>query len=68
MQAETNPLRQPRVFTSPWLDTAEAANYLKASPNTLRQWRAKGCGPKYNIVGERLVRYHVDALDAFARG
>jgi len=62
MKEETIPSYQPHVFTSPCLDTAEAADYLKASPNTLRQWRAKGCVPRYNIVGERLVRYHVDAL------
>lgn len=53
---------------SPWLDTPTAARYLSASPNTLRQWRACGRGPRYHVAGGRLVRYHVDELDAFVRG
>lgn len=52
---------------SPWFDTPAAARYLTASPNTLRQWRACGRGPRYHVAGGRLVRYHVDDLDAFVR-
>lgn len=52
----------------PWLDTEAAARYLTASPKTLAIWRSKGKGPRYHIVGQRLVRYHVDDLDAFVRG
>ncbi len=54
-------------FYSPWMDTPEAARYLAASPKTLRQWRSQGRGPRYRTLG-RLVRYHVEDLDAFARG
>ena len=65
-------MQTPHTFesgrASPWLDTHAAAEYLSASPNTLRQWRACGRGPRYHVVGDRLVRYHVDDLDAFARG
>lgn len=53
---------------SPWLDTEAAAAYLRASPNTLSQWRSQGRGPRYHVAGGRLVRYHVDDLDAFVRG
>lgn len=56
------------AFYSPWMDTTTAAQYLVASPKTLRQWRCQGRGPRYRAVGGRLIRYHVDDLDAFARG
>jgi len=53
---------------SPWLDTKAAATYLSASPNTLRQWRSAGKGPRYHTVGGTMVRYHTDELDAFITG
>lgn len=53
---------------TPWLTTEEAAEYLSSTGNTLRQWRSNGEGPKYCIVKSRLVRYHVNDLDAFVRG
>lgn len=53
---------------SPWLDTNGAARYLSASPKTLAIWRCQGKGPLYRTAGGRLVRYHVDDLDAFVRG
>lgn len=49
---------------SPWLNTEQAAAYLGASPKTLAIWRTKGKGPRYHIVNDRLVRYHVEELDA----
>lgn len=52
---------------SPWLDTEAAAAYLGSTMGTLKNWRASGNGPKYHIVSERLVRYHVDDLDSFVR-
>lgn len=58
----------PRTFTSPWLDTESAAAYLGNSPKTLAVWRCRGEGPRYRVVNRRLVRYHVDDLDAFVRG
>lgn len=43
---------------------AEAAEYLGFAPNTLRQWRTEGVGPRYcNPTGS--VRYRRDALDAW---
>lgn len=58
-------LQLPR---SPWLDSDAAAAYLGSTAGTLRNWRATGKGPKYHIVQDRLVRYHVDDLNAFVRG
>ena len=52
---------------SPWLTTAQAAEYLGATQGTLKTWRATGCGPKYHGK-HRFVRYHMDDLDAFMRG
>jgi hypothetical protein len=49
------------------MDSETAAKYLACAPKTLRQWRCLGRGPRYRNLG-RLVRYHVDDLDAFARG
>jgi excisionase family DNA binding protein len=51
-------------FTSPWLTTEHAADYLSVSVGTLYNWRSKGRGPRYHVVG-RIVRYHRDQLDAF---
>ena len=52
---------------SPWLDSEAAASYLGSTAGTLRNWRASGKGPRYHVVQNRLVRYHVDDLDAFVR-
>lgn len=62
MQINTN--QNTATFTSPWLNTDLAAAYLSVSAGTLRNWRTAGCGPRYRTVG-RIVRYHVDDLDAF---
>ena len=61
-------LAEPANLNSPWLDTPGAASYLSMSPKTLAVWRCQGKGPEYKLVGGRLVRYHRDDLDAFARG
>lgn len=53
------------TFTSPWLNTEEAARYLGNSPKSLAIWRCQGQGPKYHILNKRLVRYHRDELDNF---
>lgn len=53
---------------SPWLDSEVAAEYLACTPGTLKTWRSLGQGPKYHIIQSKLVRYHIDDLDAFVRG
>lgn len=52
---------------SPWLNTDQAAAYLGSTPGTLKNWRARGTGPKSHIVNERSVRYHTEDLDRFVR-
>ena len=53
---------------SPWLDSDAAAEYLGCTPGTLKTWRSRGEGPRYNIIQSKLVPYHVEDLDAFVRG
>lgn len=50
---------------TPWRDSEGAAAYLGVEPGTMKFWRAKGGGPRYHSVGNKLVRYHTDDLDAF---
>ena len=51
-----------------WLNTKSAAQYLSVKEGTLKTWRAKGAGPKYHVIQGKMVRYHVDDLNAFVRG
>lgn len=48
-----------------WYDTLGASEYLCCSNATLKTWRAKGAGPKYHVIQGKMVRYHVDDLNAF---
>jgi len=40
----------------------EAAAYLRLSPQTLNNWRVKGCGPAFNKFGRRVVYDEADLL------
>jgi hypothetical protein len=40
----------------PLLTELDAARFLNVHPGTLRNWRCKGKGPAYTLVGEA-VRY-----------
>lgn len=53
---------------TPWFDTEAAASYLRREPGTLKGWRSKGEGPRFYLVNDQFVRYHIDDLDAFVRG
>ena len=53
---------------SPWLDSAAAAAYLGTTAGTLKTWRATSKGPRYSVLQDRLIRYNIEDLDAFARG
>jgi excisionase family DNA binding protein len=46
------------------MTTEQAAAYLSVSAHTMGNWRSKGEGPRYHVVG-RVLRYHRDQLDAF---
>ena len=52
--------------TSPWLDTARAAQYIGYGVPTLERYRISGAGPVYSRVGRRVL-YHVDDLDEWMR-
>ena len=45
----------------PFLNTAEAASWLRLTKNTLEKMRVQGRGPPYRKHG-RYVRYHIEDL------
>lgn len=47
---------------SPWLTTAQAAEYLSVAEVTLHKWRAADVGPAFARQG-RIVRYRREELD-----
>ena len=51
--------------SSPWLDVADAAAYLRLSVHTLNTYRSRHTGPSYHKAGGRRVLYHVADLDAW---
>ncbi len=57
-----------QTVSTPWLDSDGASGYLGCAAGTLKTWRARGEGPPYHVINGKLVRYHRDELDAFARG
>lgn len=62
MQAQSN-----ATAASPWMTTEQAAAYLSVSEGTMRNWRSRGDGPRYRLLGGRMVRYEVKDLDAYLR-
>lgn len=53
---------------SPWRTPEEAAAYLGLAPRGLEDMRYHGRGPAYTKVGRRVVRYHLNDLDAWMEG
>jgi excisionase family DNA binding protein len=51
-----------KADTSPYVATAEAADYLKISKRTLERLRLTGGGPKYAKAGRRVL-YRKSWLD-----
>lgn len=51
---------------SPFLNTEQAAFYLGLSTRTLQEMRSEGGGPRFRRHG-RLIRYHIDDLDAWSQ-
>lgn len=43
----------------------EAADILKVSVSTLRNWRYRGEGPAFIKLGKRAIRYRVPDVSAF---
>jgi Helix-turn-helix domain len=60
-------LTQHPVRPSPWFTPDDAAAYLRLTRRGLEDMRAKATGPRYHKVNDRVVRYHVDDLDAWLR-
>jgi hypothetical protein len=50
---------------SPYLNTDQAAAYLKISGRLLRRLRRDGKGPVFRLHS-RFVQYHIDDLDAWS--
>ena len=50
---------------SPFMDTVEAAGFLKISPRTLEKQRVIGGGPRFRKFGSRVV-YALTDLQAWA--
>ena len=46
--------------------TKGAANYLGVGQSTLERMRIEGNGPLFRKLGQRIVTYAVDDLDAWA--
>jgi hypothetical protein len=53
------------IVDGPFLNTREAAVYLKLKPNTLEKMRVYGGGPVFRKHGRHVV-YHIDDLTAWS--
>lgn len=51
---------------SPFLNTEQAAAWLKLTARHLKQMRRRGNGPSFRRHG-RYVQYHIDDLDSWSR-
>ncbi len=51
---------------SPYLDTIEAAAYLRLKKRTMDNMRWLGTGPKFRKHGGRIC-YHIDDLEAWSK-
>ncbi|AGH50185.1 hypothetical protein G432_12320 [Sphingomonas sp. MM-1] len=58
----------PPRRVSPWFTPDDAADYLRLTRRGLEDMRAKGTGPRFHKVNDRVVRYHVRDLDAWLLG
>jgi hypothetical protein len=58
-------VRESPESASPFLDTAEAALFLKISPRTLEKQRVTGGGPRFRKFGSRVL-YALTDLQAWA--
>lgn len=53
-------------MTQGYLRTPEAAKYLGIGQSTLERKRVDGTGPKFRVLGSKIVTYAVADLDAWA--
>lgn len=52
-------------MTTTLLKQDQVAEMLGVSPRTLERWRLTGQGPRFVKVGGTVVRYRLDAVEAF---
>jgi predicted DNA-binding transcriptional regulator AlpA len=50
------------------LDTKEASHILCVSPSLMKRWRAEGQGPKFVMLGPKLIRYTPEGIQAYING
>ena len=53
-------------MTQRYLRTKDAAKYVGVGQSTLERMRIEGNGPLFRKLGQRIVTYAVDDLDAWA--
>ena len=53
-------------MTQQYLRTKDAAKYLGVGQSTLERKRIEGNGPKFRKLGQRIVVYAIEDLDAWA--
>ncbi len=53
-------------MTQGYLRTPRAAHYLGIGQSTLERKRVDGTGPKFRLLGPKIVTYAVADLDAWA--
>jgi hypothetical protein len=61
-----SPTTPDSPVVTPWLDTAQAAQYTGYGVGTLERYRISGAGAVYSRVGRRVL-YHRDDLDEWLR-
>ncbi len=59
--------QEPTTAGSPILTLTEAANYLRISPQTLKNWRATGRPSPTALRLGAAVRFHIEDLELWAR-
>jgi predicted DNA-binding transcriptional regulator AlpA len=57
----------PTSSRTPLATPPEVAAYLGKPPKTLAEWRSRGIGPRYHVVG-RDVRYQWADVDEWLAG
>ncbi|MER2513182.1 MAG: helix-turn-helix domain-containing protein [Nitrosomonas ureae] len=55
------------LFDNSWLDTKEAAVYLRTSPKQIRSWVYQGKIRAYKLLG-RSYRFRKQDLDSLLKG
>ncbi len=57
--------KQPSVEDLQLWTPQQVASILGVSPRTLKAWRHENRGPRYVVLGERMVRYYPRDVQAY---